>query len=191
MEKIFLTVFLIFITISQLVLSQQTNDNNEEAFLKQIESSELSVAKPNDLFLSNIVQIQQIGDYNNASVNQTLIGTNIRGNIAELIQNGDINTVVLTQTGSGNNHYIYQNGNSNMFEGSVTGNNNSSLIDQIGSDNLVRQELSGNNMAYIISQIGNKNEIMQVENDPQSRQYQVLQNGNDMKLIIINGTGLP
>ena len=127
-NKTFLMVNLILITISQLGFCQQANDNNEEAFLKQIESSGLSVAKSNDLSLSNNVQIQQIGDYNNASINQTLMGTNVSGNVAELIQNGNINTAVLTQTGSGNNHYIYQNGNSNMFEGSVTGNNNSSLI---------------------------------------------------------------
>ena len=190
-NKTFLMVNLILITISQLVFCQQANDNNEEAFLKQIESSGLSVAKSNDLSLSNNVQIQQIGDYNNASVNQTLTGTGIRGNVAELIQNGNINTAVLTQTGSGNNHYIYQNGNSNMFEGSVTGNNNSSLINQIGSSNLVNQKLSGNDMTFILSQFGNNNEIVQVKNNQSAQKYEIIQNGNGLQLVIINGGTLP
>ncbi|MCG6912930.1 hypothetical protein LJE86_03350, partial [bacterium BMS3Abin03] len=107
------------------------------------------------------------------------------------IQNGDINTAVLTQTGSGNNHYIYQYGNSNMFEGSVTGNNNSSLIDQIGNSNLVNQKLSGNDMTYILSQFGNNNEIVQVKNNQSAQKYEIIQNGNGLQLVIINGGTLP
>ncbi len=190
-NKTFLMVNLILITISQLVLGQQPNDNNEEAFLKQIESSEHFVAKSNDLSLSNTAQIQQIGDYNNASINQTLMGTNVSGNVAELIQNGDINIVVLNQTGGGNNHYIYQNGNSNMLETSVLGDNNSSLINQIGSSNLVNQKLSGNGMTFVLSQYGNNNEIVQVENNQSSQKYEIIQNGNGMQLVIINGGILP
>ena len=78
-----------------------------------------------------------------------------------------------------------------MFDASVNGDNNSSTIEQLGNANIINQNLLGNNMAFVLSQVGNNNEISQTENDQQSRQYQITQTGNAMKLIITNGGSLP
>jgi minor curlin subunit len=78
-----------------------------------------------------------------------------------------------------------------MFEASVIGDNNSSTIGQYGNENIINQDLVGNDMSFILTQRGNNNEISQTENDQQSRQYEIIQNGDGMKLIIINGGILP
>ena len=191
MKKLNIVLLLILLSYQYVFCQQDKQKNEEEIFLQQIESSPVIPPSANELIISNSAQIQQIGNYNNASITQTLTGLNIQGNIAELIQHGDINNAVLTQTGYGNYHSINQNGDGNTFAGIITGNNNSSIIEQAGNDNSINQNLLGNNMAFILSQYGNNNEIMQVENDQQSRQYQIIQTGNDMKILIINGSGLP
>jgi hypothetical protein len=166
-------------------------NKTEEAFLQQIESSVPSASLQNTLDFSNKAPIQQTGNSNSASITQTFTGTIVPGNIAELIQNGDVNDAVLTQTGNGNSHFINQMGDGNMFDASVIGDNNASTVDQFGNDNMINQNLLGNDMAFILSQHGNNNELIQVENNQQSMQYQVFQQGNGMKIIIINGGILP
>jgi len=191
MKKLNISFVLILLFSSQIIFGQQNNSNIEEAFLQQIQSYVPAPPIQNVLDFSNQAQIQQMGNGNTSSIHQTIIGTNVPGNIAELIQNGNVNDAILTQTGKGNNHYINQTGNGNTFEALVVGANNSSTIDQFGDNNMINQNLLGNDMAFILSQIGNKNEIMQTENDLQSRQYQILQNGSGMKLIVISGVILP
>jgi len=191
MIRINIVVYFIFFSASVMLFAQQNIIDSEEAFLKQLESTANSLSLQENPDSRNNAQIQQVGNNNNATINQTLNGIKVPGNVAELIQNGDINIALLTQTGYGNNLILNQTGNGNEFEAIVTGNNNSSLIDQIGNDNYINQNLIGNDMALILSQFGNNNEIVQVENDLQSRQYQIIQNGNAMKLIIINGGSLP
>lgn len=181
---------MLFLT-SHFVFSQQDNNKTEEAFLQQIQSSVPIANSEEGLDFSNKAQIQQNGNGNDASINQTFTGTNVPGNVAELIQNGNINDAILTQSGSGNIHSITQHGNGNLFEASVIGDNNSSIIGQYGSENIINQDLLGNDMSFILTQRGNNNEISQTENDQQSRQYQIIQNGDGMKLIIINGGILP
>lgn len=187
MKKLNISFVIILLFSSQFIIGQQNNSKTEEAFLQQIESSASFFSLQHSLDFSNYAQIQQMGNSNNAAIDQTIIGTNVPGNIAELIQNGDVNNAVLTQTGIGNSHFINQTGIGNMFEASVIGDNNSSTIDQFGNDNLINQHLQGNDMAFILSQHGNNNELIQVENNHQSMQYQVFQQGSGMKLIIING----
>ncbi len=189
MKKLNISFVIMFLFSSQFIFGQQNNSKTEEAFLQQIESSDPSLPLQNSLDFSNRAQIQQMRNSNTSSIDQTLTGTSVPGNVAELIQNGDVNNAVLTQTGNGNSHFINQTGNGNIFEASVIGNNNSSTVDQFGNDNMINQNLIGNDMTFILSQIGNNNEISQTESDLQSRQYQILQNGNGMKLIIINGVG--
>jgi minor curlin subunit len=191
MKKLNISFVLILLFSSQFIFGQQNNSNIEEAFLQQIQSYVPAPPIQNGLDFTNQAQIQQMGSRNNASIDQTFIGTNVPGNIAELIQNGNVNNAVLTQTGNGNTHLITQTGNRNIFGALVIGDNNSSTIDQFGDNNMINQNLLGNDMAFILSQIGNNNEIMQTENDLQSRQYQILQNGSGMKLIIINGVFTP
>ena len=191
MRKLNIFVFIILLTASQLIFGQQDNSKTEEAFLQQIESSAVHFPLQNGLGFSNMAQIQQMGNNNDASIIQTLVGVNVPGNIAELIQHGSVNDAVLTQTGYGNSHFINQSGKGNMFEASVIGDNNSSTIDQFGNDNMINQNLLGNDMAFILSQHGNNNEITQVENDQIPRQYEIYQRGNAMSITIINGGVLP
>lgn len=187
MKKLNISIVVILLFSSHFIFSQQNISKTEEAFLQQIESSAPSVPLQNGLNFFNKAQLQQMGNSNNASINQTYIGVNVPGNVNELIQNGDVNNAVLTQTGNGNYYLITQTGNGNLFDASVIGNNNSSTVDQFGNDNMINQNLLGNDMAFILSQQGNSNAITQVENDQQARQYQIFQQGNGMKLIIING----
>ncbi|MCJ7696313.1 MAG: hypothetical protein MUO40_12945 [Anaerolineaceae bacterium] len=182
---------LILLSSSQFIFGQQDNSKIEEAFLLQIQSSAPSLQIQNGLDFSNKAQIQQMGNSNDASINQTLSGTNVPGNIAELIQHGSINDAVLTQTGYGNSHFINQSGKGNMFEASVIGDNNSSTVDQFGNDNMINQNLLGNDMAFILSQHGKSNKIIQIENDQIPRQYEIHQQGNAMSIIFINGGVLP
>ena len=192
MKNLNISFVVILLFSNQFLFGQQTIDgNDEQAFLKQIESTTVSQALGSGFNLTNNSLIQQIGHSNIASINQTIIGTTSPGNIAELIQNGDVNNAVLIQTGNGNNHFINQTGNGNMFEASVIGNYNSSTVDQFGNDNMINQNLIGNDMAFILSQLGNSNQIIQVENDQNPRQYQIYQQGNGMKLIITNGGIVP
>jgi minor curlin subunit len=191
MKKIINIVFVVFLTASQFIFSQQENSKTEEAFLQQIQSLVPIANSVDGLDFSNKAQIQQNGNGNDASINQTLTGINALGNVAELIQNGNINDATLTQSGSGNIHSITQHGKGNMFEASVIGDNNSSTIGQYGNENIINQDLVGNDMSFILTQRGNNNEISQTENDQQSRQYEIIQNGDGMKLIIINGGILP
>ncbi|MFZ2323045.1 MAG: hypothetical protein WAV89_05035 [Ignavibacteriaceae bacterium] len=187
MKKLNIVVFILLITASQFIFGQQDNSKTEEAFLQQIESSAVYFPLQNGLDFSNMAQIQQMGNNNDASINQTLTGTNVPGNVAELIQNGNVNDALLIQTGNGNNHLIHQSGNKNTFEASVIGDNNSSIVDQFGNHNMINQNLVGNNMAFILGQNGNNNEINQIENDQVPRQYQIYQTGNAMSITIING----
>jgi minor curlin subunit len=187
MKMLNVTFVIILLSSSQFIFGQQNVNKTEEAFLQQIESSAPSFLLQNGLDFTNNAQIQQMGSSNTSSIDQITIGTNVPGNIAELIQNGNFNNAVLTQTGIGNSHVINQTGIGNMFEASVIGNNNSGTIDQFGNDNIINQNLLGNDMAFILSQQGNSNELIQVENIQQSMQYQVFQQGSGMKLIIING----
>ena len=191
MKKLNISFVIIFLFSSQLIFGQQNSSITEEAFLEQIQSYTPSLPIQDDFDFSNKAQIQQMGSNNNVSIDQTFIGTNVPGNVAELIQNGNVNNAVLTQTGNGNTHLITQTGNRNMFEALVDGNNNSSTIDQFGNNNMINQNLLGNDMAFILSQQGHNNEITQVENDQNPRQYQIYQQGNGMKLIIMNGVTLP
>lgn len=187
MKKINIVVFILLITASHFVFGQQDNNKTEEAFLQQIQSSIPISNSVEDLDFSNKAQIRQMGDGNGASINQTLVGINVPGNVAELIQNGNVNDALLIQTGNGNNHSILQTGNRNTFEASVIGDNNSSIVDQFGNHNMINQNLVGNDMSFILEQNGNNNEITQIENDQVPRQYQIYQTGNAMSITIING----
>lgn len=191
MKRTKILVFVLFLIASQLIFGQQENNKTEEAFLQQIQSSVAINYSEDGMDFSNKIQIQQMGSGNDASINQTFTGTNFPGNFAELIQNGNINDATLTQSGSGNIHSITQHGRGNMFEASVIGDNNSSTIEQYGRENIINQDLVGNDMTFTLTQRGNNNEISQIENDQQSRQYEIMQDGNGMKLIIINGGILP
>ena len=182
-----IVISIFFITSNQFLIGQQDNSKTEEAFLNQIESTETPVSLGSNDNITNQALILQMGSGNYASIDQSTQGINLPGNIAELIQNGDVNNAVLTQFGNGNSHIINQSGNGNILEASVIGNNNSSTIDQLGNNNVINQDLVGNDMAFILSQIGNSNEISQVEIDYNPRQYEIRQEGDGMKVTIING----
>ena len=102
MKIILLSLFILF----QMIVFAQQNNESEEAFLKQLESTSILTQSQNELSYSNTAQIQQIGSNNNASINQALTGISVSGNVAMLIQSGDLNNAVLTQNGSGNSHNI-------------------------------------------------------------------------------------
>ncbi|MGD8305253.1 MAG: hypothetical protein PVF17_01240 [Ignavibacteria bacterium] len=192
MKKLNVIIFILLHSSYQLLIGQQSVDlNDEETFLEQIESSANLFPLSSGLDLNNSALIQQMGNNNNTSINQTFTGVNFPGNIAEFIQYGEFNDAVLNQTGNGNSHFINQTGNNNMFEAFVVGDNNSSTIEQTGNSNVIQQDLLGNEMAIILTQIGNNNEIIQIENDQQSRQYQVIQIADGMKITFINGASLP
>lgn len=177
-------VLLVFLTlqIGQFIIAQDIS-NYEDEILNEIESSFIPSLIENE---SNSVGIRRGMEGNNAEIKQA--GEN---NSTSVDQNGQLNHVIITRSGNGNLDNVSQNGNSNEYNSIVRGNSNTNNVVQRGSSNVINQNLLGDNQSFTFEQRGSNLEVNQVENDLQSRGYEVSQRGNGMSVTITNGFKLP
>ena len=89
--------------------------------------------------------------------------------------------------GNSNLTAIGQYGSDNSADINVVGNYNLAGVLQVGNGNAVQQDLIGDGIAYGIIQFGNNNLVNQLQTQPTSIPIQIHQNGNGMRLTIING----
>lgn len=136
---------------------------------------------------AGFVILNQSGDGNGSSVNQTATG--LQTNQAIIIQEGNNNQADLNQSGSGNTGNVIQNGNGNTYNLDLAGDNIKTTVHQNGNQNNINQDLSGSDLDYILIQNGSNNEIIQLENSSQTQMpaYQLEQNGNNMRIEIKQG----
>jgi len=133
--------------------------------------------------INNSVNIQQVGNYNQATINQ--MGNNgINQNIASIVQNNNYNQAQITQNGSGNDNSITQNGSGNQAEINVTGDYNKTQIVQDGNNNVASQNINSSATKYVIAQMGNNNSITRYDTGQSPKAYIISQVGNSMHLII-------
>ncbi len=139
-----------------------------------------------NLNLNNAAMIQQVGNYNEANINQAG-NSGIFPNMAEINQQGVGNIASSSQNGNSNLTLIGQNGSNNSADINVVGNFNLAGVLQVGNGNAVQQDLIGDGISYGIIQFGNNNLVNQLQTQPTSIPIQIHQNGNGMRLTIING----
>ncbi|WP_266204668.1 hypothetical protein [Pontibacter kalidii] len=178
---------LAFVAITVLVLNQATaqNSRTEEAMLENLRSKNLQNRLPGAA--GDVAETTQEGRANVSMVQQ--VQTNTVANQASVLQVGNYNNAVVQQNGTGIRATIGQYGNSNSYEGSLLGNNLSSNVVQQGDNNAVNQHIRGNSLEYSLIQLGNNNTINQLETTPASRPYQVVQEGNNMNITIEQSRG--
>jgi hypothetical protein len=112
----------------------------------------------------------------------------IEKNLSQIVQVGNYNNAKITQNGEDNIALIKQMGDFNSYTGSQDGIDLLTYSEQLGDFNSIIQELRGNNLNYVLIQKGNNNDILQVENSHSLfKEYQVVQRGEGLRLIIING----
>lgn len=117
---------------------------------------------------TNTAIIDQVGNNNLASVNQTL-GTS---NLAVLKQAGNYITTLVNQVGSGN-----------VYGSDLAGNNHYLNVSQIGMDNLYLLEYNSSvNLNHTVQQIGNNLEAIQV--GTVSKPFSITEQGVGMKILI-------
>jgi minor curlin subunit len=136
--------------------------------------------------LNNVALIQQVGCFNQAQISQSN-NSGILPNVAEINQVGYNNSASSNQSGNGNLTLIGQYGTANSADINEVGNFNLAGVLQIGNSNTVQQDLIGNGLGLLVFQYGNDNFINQVQTEPTSIPLQIHQQGNGMKLTIIDG----
>lgn len=137
--------------------------------------------------LNNSAMIQQVGNFNEAIINQS----NNNGfipNIAEINQIGNNNFALSGQNGNSNFSYIGQYGSDNSVDIDIDGNYNIAGVLQVGDGNSVEQNLSGNGLHYLVFQYGSDNFIREIQTEQSAIPMEIHQNGNGIKLTIINGS---
>jgi minor curlin subunit len=178
MKHIF--ILLIFLFASLSLHSQEASEDG--ILIKQLNLSEVTSIDP--AFTSQSV-IMQRGDFNNAAIIQTSFGLNI--NVAEIYQSGLYNDAFVSQSGSGNITITSQEGIDNAYSLDLKGDDNRVFTEQTGSSNEISQEIAAFGLKYTITQNGSNLSFTQLENAPDSRAYEVMQTGNGMRVILING----
>ncbi|GAB4289805.1 MAG: hypothetical protein Kow0098_07900 [Ignavibacteriaceae bacterium] len=188
--KVFLTLI---ISPFALITPQYVDEGDSPGIqlTEQILYNNSSYFIPESEYLNQSVIIQN-GHLNSALINQiyeeSLIGD---PNLSVILQYGINNSSSLTQTGSGNTSISTQIGNDNFSDISLFGDDNFSWVLQFGNQNYVKQDLTGDGLSFIINQIGNQNYLLHYENRNQyERPIQIHQNGDGMKLIIIEGAAV-
>ena len=121
-----------------------------------------SIAHP-----SNTAVIEQVGDYNQVSVNQF----------------GASNLAVIQQAGNRITSLVNQYGSGNVYGSRLSGDDHYLDVSQIGSDNLYLLEYSGGNtLNHTVQQIGNNLQAIQV--GPISKPFSIKEQGSGMKILI-------
>lgn len=170
-------VFIIIAVVAVAISAQNLPDSSE---MRNIEF------QFEQLNYFSAARIQQVGNYNEANINQAG-NSGILPNVAEINQQGYGNFASSSQNGNSNITEIGQYGSDNSADINVVGNYNLAGVLQVGNGNSVEQDLIGNGIAYGIFQFGNNNLVNQIQTEPTSIPIQIHQNGNGMRLTIING----
>lgn len=149
----------------------------------------------------NATSLLQNGVGNTTLLTQTSLG--LPPNQAYIMQVGNANGLTLSQlgeanrtnyvqTGNGNQGLLDQHGTANVLDGSVTGNQNAVRLSQYGNNNQINSEVGASNRQYNLSQIGDNNRITQRETTPSAQPgYSIEQRGNNMRITVEQGRGLP
>jgi hypothetical protein len=174
-------LILIYISLSFYGYSQEFLLHPDS--LKTFQNTEEIQSNPS---LNNIAFIQQVGNFNEAIINQSE-NSGLLPNAAEVNQQGYNNIASSSQNGNSNLSVIGQYGSDNSASLNTIGNYNLAGALQFGNGNTVEQDLIGNGLNFLIFQTGNENFINQVQNQQSSIPMQIHQTGNGMRLIIING----
>jgi len=137
----------------------------------------------------NEAYLTQIGTNNFVDVNQDLQGTDAT-NLVKVLQVGRSNNAIVNQLGAYNQNIVLQNGRRNEYSLSLEGSENTFVIVQDGLDNVINQRLTNTRNTYIeLIQQGNENEITHTQDGLTSQTIKVIQQGDGMKLNIIQTGG--
>ena len=178
---IFLFFFIAGLTKAQSANQIYNTDIIKDLFantLEQITSQKALVSA-----ISNQANIEQIGNYNSAVINQNF-GARSNSNFASIIQNNINNAANITQTGNGNSNKISQDGNGNEAIENVNGNNNTTFIVQMGNNNFSSENVNADCRNFMITQQGDNNTLLKYDNGQSPKALIISQKGNGMHLII-------
>jgi hypothetical protein len=139
------------------------------------------------LLTNSYAEIAQDGTTNQAKITQFNKNEIDGSNRACIVQGGDQNSAVIEQTGEDNTNIILQCGKSNSGIQKTDGNRNLASLVQFGYYNRSVQVISGNDQSNIIVQRGSDNQIYREETGQAGLGYRVLQEGNGMRMTVING----
>lgn len=190
MKAVYYKIIMVSVFITCIAYAQNANDisilNKDLApgAFEQIMSSYGQKALLS--VVTNQANIEQVGSFNQAAINQTF-GSGLNPNVASILQNNNYNNASIMQNGNGNNSSITQNGNGNEAVISINGNNNNSSIIQNGNNNVSLQNITANSAYYIITQQGDNNTLLKYDSELSPKAYIISQQGNGMHLIISGG----
>lgn len=174
---------LIFFLIT-LPLFAQSRENMIERLLQMNSSDEISLVQINSDPAGRYIADRSFRKNNSLSL--TYAGP---GNYSLIVQNGNVNTAEVNQKGYANYSDIYQTGNNNEIYLTMQGSNLSNSVEQSGDNNSIRQDLAGDAQKYIFSQKGDNNELIQTGCiSGKLSEFEIIQRGNNMKLIITNSS---
>lgn len=149
------------------------------------------------LSIWNPVKIEQLKiDLQNRQIRENLSSMKLQlvnsgimeKNLSQIVQTGNYNSADISLQGENNIAVIKQAGDFNNYTSSQDGTDLLTYSEQIGDFNNILQELNGDNLRYILIQKGNNNDLVQVENSLSLlKEYQVIQKGEGLRLIIVNG----
>ena len=191
MKKIIVKTFSICLFIYASMFAQ-TNSNVDVSNINHLNNNSVDQAAITEGEILNnyyslpskSASIKQLGEYNQAYIQQVKSTSSNDPSMSEIIQNGEFNTAGIVDNGMGNSLNVIQNGNNNTSESNIEGNKIKSVIEQNGNSNQLTQVLKGDGLNYLIQQNGKNLGLTQIENGENTKQYIVRQYGEGMKVII-------
>ena len=129
--------------------------------------------------------ISQIGNENISVMNQNQTGSIV--NAALIEQKGNQNYAHLIQNGYGNRSSIHQVGTSNKSILHVYSNNATTELIQQGNNNTSTQIIHPHDFSALVIQQGHSNELMHIDFSKTRQPLRVIQTGNNIKTVIIQG----
>ncbi|MBN1602219.1 MAG: hypothetical protein JW915_11460 [Chitinispirillaceae bacterium] len=134
-----------------------------------------------------LASILQNGDSHYAKIVQTDLIEKQGANNACIVQDGSANSAVIEQSGNDNVNILLQCGNNNSGKQKTDGDRNLTLLGQFGQNNKSVQIVTGDDISSCIMQYGSDNQIYRVENSQGGLGYRITQDGNGMRMNVING----
>lgn len=153
-------------------LSVQAQSSVDEDLLLQINAIGSSMS-------ANVASIQQIGNVNEAILNQVE-----NGNSAQVAQFGKANVIMVQQGGSMYSMAILQLGTANSYYGDVEGFDANLDIFQLGNNNQIEQRSKLTDANLIIIQMGDNHELIQTRDIENTQGMRIIQRGNGAKAFI-------
>ena len=134
----------------------------------------------------NQAMLVQQGNSNRLSVDQQIVAGSAV-NLVQLEQVGDYNLLNVQQQGNGLTQRVLQQGNGNEVASRMQGSDVESTIRQSGNANKVQQDLNVSQRNYVIEQTNGGNELVQRESGAVTPTgYEVRMTGN-MRVVIEHG----